>query len=930
MKKYLHAASLLPLLLFYLVFQSVSAFSQDNPASSHSSLAEKVYLQLDNRVYTTDQTIWFKAIVANAALHTPSQLSGVLYVELIDPNGNLVERKLIKILRGTGDGFFQLSPAYSYGTYQVRAYTEWNKNFENAFLFQEYIHVSGPEKEVPFSPIKKLTIIEGQQNERRLNVQVDPSLSDSILGKTIRFVLEANGKKDTLSVKQARSNEYLLNYIIPAQAELLTLQLETGNAIDYTKTIVIDTSYIDLQFFPESGELVQGLPALLGFKALDYEGRGAKTEGQIVNVKGEVISVFKTNDLGMGSVRLDRADSAAKYTARIVSNTGVPRTYALPPVAAKGNSLSVKKNGQKIILTASSNYLTEDSIAIRASCRGIIYFDFKGKLKNGTFEFPVKEQLLPEGIIDFTLSLLPAMTPVAERLYFNKRPEERMRIAVSTDKKEYEQREKTEVSITTIDKNGQPVPASVSLLALKQTPGSKPADFHQNILSFFLLNSDLKGEIERPGFYFAGNDDRSDDLDALLLTQGWSKYNYTREPVAYQFQPEVRLTLSGNVKGGLSDNKKIKGAQLTMMAQSKPPFFSTATTDSLGRFRFLMNDAYGDQVGVVIQSANKSNKNKSYLITLDKKVLPPVVFNYARTVQKPDSIVQAYIKQSIDFKKAEDAYRVATEGRTLQEVIVKTRALSPEQKLVTEKYGEPTIVISGKEIQAKEEKWSFGLYSILLFNYPQQVRISKCIPWTPPPCQIDSTGVLYVSLHNPEPTLVVIDGIPVRDYEYPFIPSIPPREIKSFEIIPYAKNFIPLYCEVLPQRCARPSRDEPPPQGNVIAIYTHGGKGIAGVKPAKGISKMVAPAFSPTREFYAPRYEQLKPDDWKKPDLRQLVHWDPKIKTDSTGRSAISFYNSDNTGTFKIVVEAISANGELGYTELFYDVRKRIVVGASP
>jgi len=335
-----------------------------------------------------------------------------------------------------------------------------------------------------------------------------------------------------------------------------------------------------LQFFPESGELVQGLPALLGFKAVDYEGRGLKIKGEVINAMGEVISLFETNELGMGSVSLGVADSAAKYTARIVSPTGLPRTYSLPGVAAMGNSLSIKKTADKIVIKASSNYLTEDSIAVRATCRGIIYFDFKGKLKKGTFEFPVSEHLMPEGIIDFTLSLLPAMTPVAERLYFNKRPGERMRIAVSTDKKEYEQREKTEVTITTIDKDGQPVPASVSLLAFNQPPGSRPADFHQNILSFFLLNSDLKGEIEKPGFYFAGDADRSGDLDALLLTQGWRKYNYTREPVAYQFQPETSLTLSGDVKGGLSDNKKIKGAQLTLMAQSKPPFFSTATTDS--------------------------------------------------------------------------------------------------------------------------------------------------------------------------------------------------------------------------------------------------------------------------------------------------------------------------------------------------------------
>jgi uncharacterized protein YfaS (alpha-2-macroglobulin family) len=74
----------------------------------------------------------------------------------------------------------------------------------------------------------------------------------------------------------------------------------------------------------------------------------------------------------------------------------------------------------------------------------------------------------------------------------------------------------------------------------------------------------------------------------------------------------------------------------------------------------------------------------------------------------------------------------------------------------------------------------------------------------------------------------------------------------------------------------------------------------------------------------------LKPDDCKKPDLRNLVHWEPKIKTDTTGKSVVSFYNSDNTGTIRLVVEAISENGEIGYSELFYDVRKRTLEVISP
>ena len=58
------------------------------------------------------------------------------------------------------------------------------------------------------------------------------------------------------------------------------------------------------------------------------------------------------------------------------------------------------------------------------------------------------------------------------------------------------------------------------------------------------------------------------------------------------------------------------------------------------------------------------------------------------------------------------------------------------------------------------------------------------------------------------------------------------------------------------------------------------------------------------------------------PDLRALVHWAPNLKVDSTGRATAAYYNADNTGEMKVVVEAISDKGEIGYRELDYKVVK--------
>ena len=180
-------------------------------------------------------------------------------------------------------------------------------------------------------------------------------------------------------------------------------------------------------------------------------------------------------------------------------------------------------------------------------------------------------------------------------------------------------------------------------------------------------------------------------------------------------------------------------------------------------------------------------------------------------------------------------------------------------------------------------------------------------------------GNLYARAKNPEMTLVVIDGIPVMYYDYPSIPNIPPSEVKSFEIIEYAKNFSNLYLKVYPQV----SPMDAPVWGNVIAIYTYGGKGIYGVNQPVGIVKAAVPVFSAPREFYAPKYENLQPADWYKPDLRALVHWAPKLTVDSLGKASTTFYNADNIGEMQVVVESISEKGEIGYQEMIYEVKKR-------
>jgi len=897
------------LTILYSVYLPCPIWAQHNDINSPFQVAEKIYLQLDGKVYTTDKTIWFKSIVVNADDHAPTKLSGVLYVELIGPDEKIIEKKVIKLENGIGDGFFDLEKTYPEGLYLIRAYTKWDENFGTDFFFKEYIQVFSPSAKVKPNPISNITLVEKQNNQHQLIAYFDPYSIDSLHKKDLTVFITLKDKKDSLVVKKNDDNKYMIDYTIPDECQFVTLKMQTKNLLSFTKTVALNEDRLDLQFFPESGELVNGLPGKVGFKALDFNGKGKSVEGEVVTEKGEVISSFKSNQLGMGSFILTQVDINTTYFARIksISDGQLSNLYPLPRITLQGNVLSVIKNGEKILINASSNYLKNDSIYVRASCRGTIYFDVKGQLQEGVLRFTLPSDKFPEGIISFTM-MDTLMQPVAERLYFNERPESRLNIAISAEKDIYTQRELTRLNVKTTNNNGDPVKASLSLLVLNKEQMGHIQRMRENILSYFLLSSDLKGEIENPGFYFNEDNNSYNDLDVLLLTQGWRKYLYTKPADKIRFQPETYLTVAGSV-GGIFFQKK-KSAELTLMTFGHHKSVQIQTTDSSGRFNFNINDEYGQNLNILIQSTNKAGKKNNYTIVLDKKESPAVSFNHIISVGKVDSIVRELVEKNIERKKVEDTYRLSG-GILLGEVKVEAYRMTPARKKVMLEIGKPNKVISGEEIQKKEEKWSFGLYSVIQAKFPD-IIIHRYLGY-------NEAGYLWAQVRSSECTLVVVDGITVNKDDYSLIPNIPPSVVSSFEIIENAKNYVKLFLEYNPET----NPLDAPSHGDIIAIYTYAGNGILGALKPIGIIQAAVPVFSAPREFYAPKYENLQASDWYKPDLRALIHWEPKVLVDSLGMASRSFYNGDITGEVKVVVEAISENGEIGYKEIMYNVKKR-------
>ena len=183
---------------------------------------EKVYLQFDNTSYYTGETIWFKAFVVSASTLGRAQ-SKVLYVDLISPDGVLLKQQKLKIVAGQADGSLPLLDGataqardlrgvlgYPSGFYEVRAYTNFMKNFGDENLFSRVFAVYDKPKvegnyyeESPTITIRNTGTVSRRPEapkQRKINASFHPEGGHIIIGKPCRIAYKVTGE-DGLGVE---------------------------------------------------------------------------------------------------------------------------------------------------------------------------------------------------------------------------------------------------------------------------------------------------------------------------------------------------------------------------------------------------------------------------------------------------------------------------------------------------------------------------------------------------------------------------------------------------------------------------------------------------------------------------------------------------------------------------------------------------------
>ncbi|NSW93682.1 MAG: hypothetical protein HPY62_03125 [Bacteroidales bacterium] len=466
-------------------------------------------------------------------------------------------------------------------------------------------------------------------NTNNLHVELISPKPEILMSKIVR-IENGTGNGDFHLGESLASGNYLIraytNHMRNYDSEFFfRKQIKIVNPADTDFGLITDTvsilSDFKIRYFPEGGSLVENVISKVAFKAEDGSGRSCTLSGSLFSANGDSITSFKTSHSGMGYFMF-RPHPGESYYTIVKNSSGEMKKVPLPEVHQTGISLSASFSAPNTLLvtlrtnakTAAS--LFEKNLNLTLSSRNVVVRSVKLRISSivSHFEIPVIE--FPPGIIRLTLTDEKGLI-LSERsiFYYGQRD---AHINISTDKKEYQPHEKVRIKLSLLCDSGSVISGNFSLAAVESQFPKPDSLFPSTITSWFLLESEITGPVEKPSYFFNSfNPDSKENLDLLLLTKGWRGYKWKDPGMA--FQNENGFVVSGKIREGASPADGV-GVTMGIFGKNISDILYTKT-DSLGCFRFDNIDITGDNK-IVVSSPNATNKTPLN-ITIDTVIYNP-------------------------------------------------------------------------------------------------------------------------------------------------------------------------------------------------------------------------------------------------------------------------------------------------------------------
>ena len=859
---------------------------------------EKVHLHLDKPYYAIGDNVWFKAYVVNAENHQLSDLSKILYVELINEKDSVKQSLSLPLVSGLTSGDFTLTDSLREGNYRIRAYTTWMRNFGEEYFFDKTILIGNSISNTVFTDVTYSFSKEGAGEKVKTEIRYSDMNGKPLARKEVVYSIQldfrniAKGKGVTdgngvLKIPFTNNQPFILK-----SGKIFTsIKIDSAKSISKMIPIKSTSDNVEVTFFPESGNLIYGIRSKVAFKAVGADGLGINISGYIADKNNNRVAEFKSEHAGMGVFGLN-PEKENVYKAIIKFEDGSEKSINLPRIADEGYVLSLNTNDLENLLvkvSASASISPNEEITLIAQSNGVVLYASKAKMDARILSAVLPKKRFKTGILQFTL-FDSKNEPLAERLVFISNPDD-LKIQVNSSQIS-NTREKVKLSLDVHDISGKPATGSFSMSVLNDSKVPFNEDNSITILSNILLSSELQGFIEQPNYYFNNADlDKKRHLDNLMLTQGWRRFVW-KDIIADAFpsliyQPEQNMQISGTVTA--PNGNPIVGGKVTLFSSKGDVFLMDTLTNREGKFKFN-NLNFSDSTKFVIQARNLKDR-KNVQIELD--VLPTQMVtknkNAADIEINVNRTLSQYLANSLNQFNELSRFGYNRKSIVLSEVKIIEKKPLVKSSSNLNGAGNADYIITAKDLE----------YATDIAQYIQG-RVAGLIV---------RNGLVYSmrnitsSFSGPIPMQIIIDGISVDPH---FLSSINPRDVENIEILK-SGNHTALYGLM--------------GTGGVLIITTKKGQQNLSYRSySPGIISYNPQGFYKGREFYSPNYADPTINKLIS-DFRSTIYWNPHIITNSTGKASVEFFNADSPGIYRVIIEGITAEGKIGRIVYKYEVK---------
>ena len=847
-------------------------------------IQEKLYLATDKPYYSAGDTIYFSAFLLNSIYFDRTTDSKFLYVELINAMGDVVARAKVLGEDGRFNNAIPLDTRITAGRYTLRAYTRWQTNFDNNYLFTREITIGNYIDDTIQTNISYEFDGTGRV---RATVSVTNNTYTPVTDRPIEYTLRINGRSAMHTT--VTDDKGLFHFTFrPTDDDTDCIRLNiNANGRKLNRVIQLPSVKEDfsVKFMPEGGNLVAGIDQVVAFRAVGANGRPVEVSGSILNKAGKEVCQIASQHDGMGKFTFESI-AGEQYTAKISTKEGISRTFTLPEALPSGCVIKLSTDCTKraILRILTTPDIIRSEYAVVVQSRGVV--DYVVEDISNTMRIPLDK--LRSGVAVISVVNKSQRKIAAERLFFVRGKE--AEIAIQPSVSRITPRGNVSLDFTLRNSKGESVRGDF-MVAVTDADIVKTDPSSDNILSYLLLRSDLHGTIENPTYYFSGEDnERNENLDLVMLTHGWRRYDLTKiiaaEKAKIKYLPEKMQSITGRVMGitGKARNASV------MIYRNRKEYLGVHELNKSNRFNITGIDA-PDTTRYLIQALNRDGGSGRVRIKIDPQIYPitPVIKRNLYTRGTPNaSIAEEYLMNAKRNYYSEGGTRVID----IEEVVVTAKRIN--------NYEYSSALNDFNTISGDMTRFSSIFDALQRFRNLEIIGNSVSVRTkhiAEPEVQVDEENLMVPQTEENETERVPNVYVNGQEMDINAIDAYPMTEIISISYL---------------------DKDESLSAGTGGAYGTI----ILQVRDINArhqflinsMAEVVVPGYSAPVEFYAPDYSVANNTD--KRDNRTTIAWHPLVKTDALGGSSISFYAADRESSYRVLVEGVTNEGELIYKEI--------------